>query len=403
MKLKRLLNLAFIIVSPIVVIGQTTTTDTTYPKSSNTSTVNLSNDTSFHFAGYSDITFASIEDQSDDLFAAKFAPIVHLKYKDWLLFEAEGEFEYEDSGEIEKSSALEYASLNVFVNDNLSISAGKFLSPVGQFVQNLHPSWINKLPSAPQGFMGGHGGAGATPNSDFGIQARGGFNTGGESRINYATFISNGPNLVVEELEDEDLVVEGYEFASKFSDENSNKAIGGRFGFLPTRNFEIGFSVETAKAAFAGISAADEHGAAEAAHDEESEEEEEGHEDLTVRDRDYNVWGIDFYYAPRSVKNLTFRGEFASTKLGSGASDEFDREQKRWEAWYAQASYLLSDLKVETVLRYGDYSPADGGDRDQWALGLNYVLKSNSVIKTAYEFFGHAGKDRVVLQYAYGF
>lgn len=362
-------------------------------------------DTVLHTAGYFDASFINPEGNGEEVFAAKYAPIVHFQYKDWLLFEAEGEFEYENADSTEKNSALEYASLNFFLNDNLAIGVGKYLSPVGQFVQNIHPSWINKLPSAPNGFSGGHGGLGATPNADFGIQARGGIATGDKSRLNYAFFVGNGPNLIVEELADGDLFIEGLELPAKFGDENSDKTVGGRLGFLPIPNLEVGFSLQKASAAFAGVKAADEHAEEEEDDhaDEEEEEEEDDHAASLIRDRDYDVWSMDFYYAPKALRNLTLRGEFASTKLGQGASDEYDPLQKRWEAWYAQASYLFGETKVEAVLRYGDYSPADGDDRDQWAGGLNYVLSSNSILKCAYEFYGNQGQDRLIFQYAYGF
>ena len=134
-------------------------------------------DSVFHFAGYADATYI-INEKGSDVFAAKLAPIVHYQFQDWFLFEAEGEFEFEREDSTEKSAALEYAMLNFIINDNLSVGVGRFLSPVGQFVQNLHPSWINKLPTMPIGFAGGHHGASAAPNTDFGVLARGGFKTG---------------------------------------------------------------------------------------------------------------------------------------------------------------------------------------------------------------------------------
>ena len=78
----------------------------------------------------------------------------------------------------------------VRVNDYVALVGGKFLSPIGQFRQNLHPSWINKLASAPPGF--GHDGA--APTSDIGLQARGGFQIG-NMFANYAVYASNGPEL----------------------------------------------------------------------------------------------------------------------------------------------------------------------------------------------------------------
>jgi hypothetical protein len=371
-------------------------------------------DSAFHFAGYADIGYGLVQGGGEDVFSAKFAPIIHYQYQDWFLFEAEGEFDFEDAGASEKNAALEYASMNFFVNDNLSIGVGKYLSPVGNFIQNLHPSWINKLPSMPLGFAGGHHGAGATPNNDFGIQARGGFETGEKSRMNYAIMVGNGPELIVEEAEDGDQYIEGLDLPAKFDDANSDKAIGGRLGFLPIPNLEFGISFETADAAFAGTRPADaheddghgdegdEHAEEGDEHAEEGEEHEEDHFE-SIADRSYKVFSFDFYFAPTEVKNLILRGEFASTKLGKGHEDEYDHDKKRWEAWYAQASYYFPNQKIETVARYGNFSPAGGDRSKQWSLGLNYIHKSNSIIKAAYELNNGGSGDRALFQYAYGF
>jgi len=375
-------------------------------------------DSILHLAGYFDTGYAIPEGDADEAFSLKFAPIVHYQYRNWLLFEAEGEFDFEDNGSSEKNSALEYAMLHVLVNDNLAIGVGKYMSPVGQFVQNLHPSWINKLPSMPIGFASGHHGSGAAPNNDFGIQARGGFQTSEKGRLNYAAFVGNGPELVIEEAEDGDLNIEGFTLPAKIDDANSNKSTGLRLGFLPIPNFEIGFSFKRADAAFASVIQAhegeehedeegeehgdeegDEHGDEESGHDDE----EDNHSGSLVRDRNYRVWGVDFYYAPQRVRNLVFRGEFVSTELGAGQSDEYDRDLKRWEAWYAQASYFMADKKLEAVTRYGNFQPNGEEKGKQWAVGLNYLLRGNSVIKTAYEFNDSEEPDRLLFQYAYGF
>lgn len=402
------LGLGIAILSPLLAYAQSI---------SNTSS--LGNDSVIHLAGYFDTGYAIPEGDGDEVFTAKFAPIVHYQYHNRLFFEAEGEFDLEDNGATEKNSALEYAMLNYIVNDNLSIGAGKYLSPVGQFVQNLHPSWINKLPSAPIGFASGHHGVGAAPNNDFGLQARGGFKTSESGRINYALFVGNGPELIVEEAEDGDLHVDGITLPAKIDDANSDKSTGLRIGFLPIPNLEIGVSLERADAAFAGIIEAhgdDGHGDEEVDDhadeegedhaDEEGEDhadEEDDHVASLVRDRNYQVWSLDFYYAPKRVNNLVFRGEFVSTELAAGLEDEADHDQKRWEAWYTQASYYFADRKIEAVTRYGNFQPGSEPKNKQWAVGLNYLLKSNSVIKAAYEFNDSEGEDRLLFQYAYGF
>ncbi len=109
-------------------------------------------------------------------------------------FMMESELEISVNSEGESEVELEYAALDWFLHDNATLVAGKFLSPIGQFRQNLHPSWVNKLPAAPIGF----GQGGAAPWADIGVQLRGGLKAG-NTLMNYAVFVSNGPELKADE------------------------------------------------------------------------------------------------------------------------------------------------------------------------------------------------------------
>ena len=71
----------------------------------------------------------------------------------------------------------------------MGLQVGKFMSPIGQFVQNQHPSWINKLPMTPLGF--GHDGA--APTSNVGMALRGGLPKIAGLRSNYVLFVANAP------------------------------------------------------------------------------------------------------------------------------------------------------------------------------------------------------------------
>lgn len=299
-----------------------------------------------------------------------------------MLLEAEVAFgaETNEEGETETETELEYLSLDLFLNDYMTLVVGKFISPVGQFQQNLHPSWINKLPSAPIGFGAGHGGASqATPIADVGAQMRGGFALK-DTRFNYALVVGNGPRIIAEEHEG-DVEIEGLDTSGTVSDLNNNKSVGGRLGFLPIPNLEVGVSALTATAAYVG--------------------------DEAIDDRDYDVYGADFYYAPDYIKNLTLRGEYVKTELGAGGAGEEDADEKTWEAWYVQASYFIEQYKLEPVLRYGEYENSHGETQTQWAPALNYRFSSNIIAKFAYEFNEIDGEDEVsdrfVMQLAYGF
>lgn len=148
-----------------------------------------------HMAGYADVGYMKVEDQDGGFTGGRFAPIFHYQYRDTVMLEAELEFVVGEDGELE--AAMEYITIDWFINDYAVLVAGRFLSPIGQFRQNLHPSWINKLASAPPGF--GHDGA--APVSDVGFQVRGGFPMG-SWRANYAVYMSNGPELKAEAEDD---------------------------------------------------------------------------------------------------------------------------------------------------------------------------------------------------------
>ena len=117
--------------------------------SENTNVANLQNDiaaasewrdpnTLIHMSGYADIGYSS---EGDNFNIGTFAPIFHYQYRDLVMLEAELELEVDSAGETEL--ALEYLTIDLFLGDYVTFVGGKFLSPIGQFRQNLHPSWIN--------------------------------------------------------------------------------------------------------------------------------------------------------------------------------------------------------------------------------------------------------------------
>jgi len=141
--------------------------------------VSSPSDTLIHMAGYADVGYIDQESSDGSFGVGSFSPIFHFQYRDLVMLESELEIEVDDAGETETN--LEYLTIDWFINDYMALIAGKFLSPIGQFRQNLHPSWINKLPSAPPGF--GHDGA--APVSEVGVQLRGAFPVA-NMRTNYA-------------------------------------------------------------------------------------------------------------------------------------------------------------------------------------------------------------------------
>ncbi len=337
----------------------------------------------FHIAGYADVGYVdggNGGNNKDGSFrVGGFAPIIHAQYKDLILLQTELEFQLNDDGSTKVG--LGYMNINWFANDYVALGAGKFLSPIGQFRQNLHPSWINKLPSAPPGF--GHDGA--APVYEVGLQARGGFPIG-SLRSNYAVYVGNGPTLKME-LEDGAFGLDGIDAEGIGADADGEKVWGGRFGILPVAGLEIGISAATGKATA-------------------TLNETTGSTLSNQQARDYDVLGFDGVWKYRS---LMLRGEYIESEVGRATTGSTASAGAKWETWYTQASYLVPSTKFEGVLRYTDYdSPHKSKDQQQWTLGLNYLFASNVIGKLAYESNdGMNGKpsddDRWLFQMAYGF
>lgn len=338
-------------------------------------------DSVVHLAGYGDVSYS--DGQGDDVngtFAGvHFNPIFHYQYKDLIMLESELEFEIAEDGKTEL--ALEYLTIDLLVNDYLTLLGGKFLSPLGQFRQNLHPSWINKLPTAPPGF--GHDQA--APVSEMGLQVRGGFPVGEKPMyVNYAAYVGNGPILEFEE-EDGEFEIEAVEAEGRSSNEDDELIWGGRVGFLPIPMLEVGLSGATGKI--------------------NGEIPDGMGGKMLDATRNYDVFGADLAW---KWGGLGLRSEYIKQRVGSTVSSVAP-ESATWEAWYAQAAYRFTPTKWESVMRYTDYdSPHDSIDQKQWVLGINYLFAPNAMAKLAYNFNDGmsdyaSDDDRFQLQFAYGF
>ncbi|MCF6301127.1 MAG: hypothetical protein L3J52_08430 [Proteobacteria bacterium] len=351
--------------------------------------------TLIHMAGYADVGYSS---DNDSYSVGTFAPIFHYQYKDMVMLEAELEIEVGADGETEVG--LEYLTIDYFLNDNIALVAGKFLSPVGQFRQNIHPSWINKMVSAPPGF--GHDGA--APTSELGFQMRGGFKLGNID-TNYALYVSNGPRLISAfehgEYELEGVNAEGFGF-----DNDGKKSFGGRWGFLPMTGLEIGLSAATGKATVTSLEIEAETDALNGINLNLTDPGEPNFDLQAEFARDYDVYGIDFGYRRN---NFQLRGELVNTKIGSALTGVTASPGATWRSWYTQASYMIGDTKWEPVFRYTDFlSPTESLSQEQIAIGLNYLFTNSFIGKASYEFNdGLSGaksdENRWLLQLAYGF
>ncbi len=331
--------------------------------------------TLIHMAGYADVGYTDTRSRTGTFGSGTFNPILHYQYRDVVMLESELAMSVDELGET--TTELEYLTIDWFANDYVTVVAGKFLSPLGWFRQNLHPSWINKLPSAPAGF--GHDQA--APNAEVGVQVRGGVPVSGNgNRLIYAFYVGNGPAAEIESGE-----IEMIETPGLGGDADGKKVFGGRLGlYFPGRRLELGLS-----------------GAAGRVGEIEEVGKSRKYTGVT---RDYDFLGADFTWRPRQFE---VRGEWVRQKVGDQPASSAP-EGGTWQAWYLQGSYRFMPHKWEVVARLGRYRTPHS-EVEQKALGLNYIFASNFVAKLAYEFNDDRGaessgyEDRLLLQASYGF
>jgi len=317
-------------------------------------------------------------------FGGSFNPIFLMSWRDRLFFEAELEVNALSTGKTK--TELEFANLSLQAKDWLTVTAGKFLSPFGDFQQHLHPSWINKLPDRPAGFVED---GGNEPLTEVGVMARGAFPLG-TMTADYAVFVGNGPRL--SDAAEEGVLLEGFG-----GDNNNNKAVGGRLGLRPLPYLSLGVS---------GLSSRVQGNSGAAG---------------TPSSGDYYAVGADaaFTRGPWDV-----RGEYILSKLDS-LSTALDAANAvapipgtTWHSWYAQAAYRLAGLtqmdyvrNLEPVFRYSRFTVTgidefQSMQEDRWTLGLNYWFTPSAVLKAAYlnrDLHNREDDDTFRLQFAFGF
>lgn len=173
----------------------------------------------------------------------EFTPDFLLKLNDWIFLEAE--IGIGPDGSV---SAGSFAQADFFVNDWLTIIAGRFVAPIGFFNERLNNPWINKLPADAPG-----GGPllwqQVLPTlSLLGVQATGAFYLGDlPVKLEYAAYVSNGLNVTpatgAAPLPSIDELANLENMTNTFGIITNEKAVGGRLGlWWPEMGLEAGLS-----------------------------------------------------------------------------------------------------------------------------------------------------------------
>jgi hypothetical protein len=265
---------------------------------------------------------------------------------------------------------LEYADINYLLTDWITLRAGRFLTPFGTFSERMHPAWINKLPDMPLAF--GEDG-GISPFSVLGVEARGGVPLG-ETKLTYSVYLANTLRLITDDPSDAGKLMD-----DKFADDAHRKIVGGRIGFFPIPEFEVGYSILYGRVGASGTSFSDVNALLQAV-------------DLVyVRDADWikGTFTIVGQWAWSRVDSATYDPTGA---IGFGPVT-FDN---RREGGYLQIAYRPSKLdedllkNCELILRYDRFHKPPGAPDNvvetRWTLGLDYWITSALVVKVAYEW-----------------
>lgn len=256
--------------------------------------------------------------ENSNTFLATFAPIFLYRLNDSLMFEGELELELEDDGSTEVE--LEYAQIDWVLNDYSTLVAGKYLLPFGEFIERLHPAWINKLATSPLIYREG---GGILPFTALGAQVRGGFDLGYGlgAHAGYTVYVANGPRYESDEG--------GAPFVANNVDINRNKAFGARLEMFP-----LPLDWDAGWLRFGGSTY-------------NGKWDEAGEQWFTS-------WGLDGLYW---YDDFELRGEFISTRRALDGPQNDLRD-----GWYLQASYQLASLlpspldRLELVARYAAMS-----------------------------------------------
>jgi len=340
--------------------------------------------TKFLLAGWAEAMYEQRNGQVST-FSASLNPVFLWELTPKILFD--GRLEIEPSGGGTNVNLVN-AQISYLLNDYMALGVGEFFSPSNVFVERFEPQWINKLPDRPIGVY--HG---VLPNISVGAQVRGGFPIG-PTRVDYALYVSNGPTLLTSDAR----TAGRLDFGS-YTDNNDDKAVGGRVGFLPIPGVEVGYGFETSKPGFQGTNFADLRALLQSV-------------DLEItRNSDLLKGRVNLFaqYAWSKVDHAVYDPD------GSLGFGPLPLTAKR-DGGYAEIAYRPTKLDIdflrnlEMIFRWdhlsGDPSGLGDPSETRWTIGLDYWLSPSTVIKAAYEWDkpnGERNKNALLLQAAMGF
>jgi hypothetical protein len=341
----------------------------------------------FLVTGYTTAGYGSRQGENR-AFSANFNPIFLWKVNDRLFFQAEPEMEIME-GTRETRVNLEFANFAYFVNDYLTVSAGKFLTPFSTFTERYHPDWINRSLTKP---LYASEDASLVPYSSLGIQLRGGIPLG-NARVRYAFWADEGPSLGTDADQAGAVQWEGYTADSR----NNSVKTGGHLWFLPVPSLEIGYARMKGRIGVQGSAFEQVYFTMQEA-------------DLTFRKESSALSGI-----------VELRGEWVGSEVTSADYPGAPTFDNRKSGGLAQLSYRPSAVEgdifrnLEAVVRY-DWIKRPEGDpsglfpQRRWTYNMNFWFTASAVLKVGVErtktedpTLGQSYRNGVVAAFSLGF
>lgn len=308
----------------------------------------------------------------------EFTPDFLLKLNDWIFLEAE--IGVGADGSVAVGS---FAQADFFINDWLTLIAGRFVAPIGWYNERLNNPWINKLPGDAPGSGPPLWSQVLPPVALLGVQATGAFYLGNSPlKMEYTAYVSNGLNLTPGTAGAPTLseLANLQNMQDTFSIISNERAFGGRLGlWWPEKGLEVGVSGLHSGDYIAG-----------------------GFENSI------SLWAVDFNF---HKGNWDLRLEYGTTYQ---QASNFIGNNIRRQGFYGQLAYRPRDnpnrflQNLEFIYRYS-FVEFDGIDptgldltsfstpldvpvrRQQNEFGINYWLSPRAVIKFAFQINDEPG------------
>ncbi|MBI1343614.1 MAG: hypothetical protein GC171_11825 [Terrimonas sp.] len=283
----------------------------------------------------------------------EFSPMLLWRHGQKLLMEFEPSFS--DNG-----LGVNWADISYFAAPGLILRAGYLVLPFGTYSKRLAAGWIDKLATDPMGI------ADMTP-TDYGIEMEGGLPLG-KMKMNYDIALSNGSQLMND----------GTISSGDITDNNTNKTLTARLGWLPFSNstLELGISGMFGKLGDAGTPFANASG---------------------------KMYAADLNYVNTFQPVLVnIKSQFNFQDItGEPYPDPRDPSQTYSFKNHTSSSFIQCALRptgagklirnFELAGRYTHFdTPANslfGSRQSSVAAGLNYWLSWRSVVKLTYEAY----------------